>query len=121
MLVSWAPEFDLTNSLLMKRPVGRENFLPLGAVRETSRPAILGEVEKVRWRAVDGKPGRRRGREGVGGEGSEGLDKHSGEDSRREDRRSGVRVTPAREARKRQCRAMRGGRGRDTPCGGIGK
>ena len=121
MLVSLAPELDSTNSLLMKRPVGRANFLPLGAVRETSSRAMVGDVEKGRGRAAEEKQGGWEDREGVVvEEGPEGLDKHHGEDGRRRDRRSGVEARPAREARKWQCRAMCGWvgwRSRNMPFG----
>jgi len=45
MDVIFSPEDDLTNSLLMKRPVGSVIFLPFGAVRLTERPDILRAVE----------------------------------------------------------------------------
>ena len=41
MLVILSPELDLTNSLLMKRPVGNVIFFPLGAVSSTFKSAIL--------------------------------------------------------------------------------
>ena len=41
MLVILSPDFDLTNSLLMKMPVGSAIFLPLGAVRSIVRLDIL--------------------------------------------------------------------------------
>lgn len=46
MLVIFCPELALTNSLLMKRPVGRVIFLPLGAVRSTLRSAIVDRLEE---------------------------------------------------------------------------
>ena len=41
MLVIFSPDFDLTNSLLINMPVGRVNFLPLGAVRSMVRSDIV--------------------------------------------------------------------------------
>ena len=41
MLVILSPDFALTNSLSMKIPVGKVNFLPLGAVRSIERSDIL--------------------------------------------------------------------------------
>ena len=41
MLVIFSPDFDLTNSLLINMPVGRVNFLPLGAVRSIVRSDIV--------------------------------------------------------------------------------
>lgn len=54
MLVTLAPDEALTNSLLMKRPVGRVNFLPLGAVRSTLRSAMAESrrIERSRVGAV---------------------------------------------------------------------
>lgn len=45
MLVIFSPALDLTNSLLMKIPVGRVNFLPLGAVRSIASSDILRAIE----------------------------------------------------------------------------
>lgn len=41
MEVIFLPSLLFTHSLLMKRPVGCEYFLPLGAVSSTDRSAIL--------------------------------------------------------------------------------
>ena len=46
MEVILSPELDLTNSLLINKPVGRVIFLPLGAVNSTLRSAI---VERKQW------------------------------------------------------------------------
>jgi hypothetical protein len=46
MLVIFSPDFGLTNSLLINMPVGRVNFLPLGAVRSIERSDILQGVER---------------------------------------------------------------------------
>ena len=49
ILVIFSLDELLTNSLLMKRPVGRVIFLPFGAVRSIERSDILAEViAKVR-------------------------------------------------------------------------
>ena len=45
ILVIFSPDFDFTNSLLINMPVGRENFLPLGAVRSMERSDIFVTVE----------------------------------------------------------------------------
>jgi len=55
MLVILSPELDLTNSLLIKRPVGRVIFLPLGAVRSTLRSDILERLEKKRMSVCVGE------------------------------------------------------------------
>jgi hypothetical protein len=52
-VIFW-PELDLTNSLLMKRPVGKVIFVPLGAVRSTERFDIVTDCE-ARW--VSGEVG----------------------------------------------------------------
>lgn len=39
-VIVWPP-VALTNSLLMKRPVGKVIFLPFGAVRSTLRSAMM--------------------------------------------------------------------------------
>lgn len=41
MLVIFSPDFALTHSLLMKRPVGCEYLRPLGAVSSTARSDML--------------------------------------------------------------------------------
>lgn len=41
MLVIFSPDFDFTNSLLMKIPIGCLYLRPLGAVSSTERSAIL--------------------------------------------------------------------------------
>lgn len=67
MLVILSPELDLTNSLLIKRPVGRVIFFPLGAVNSTLRSAILEccscEVLCEKGRSVTRRKIRRGGRE----------------------------------------------------------
>jgi hypothetical protein len=47
MLVILSPELDLTNSLLIKRPVGRVILRPLGAVSSTLRSAMLKSNGRV--------------------------------------------------------------------------
>jgi len=54
MDIIFSPEDDLTNSLLMKRPVGSVIFLPFGAVRLTERPDILRAVEVKKRSRVNG-------------------------------------------------------------------
>lgn len=41
MLVILAPDFEGTNSLLMKRPVGCVYFTPLGAIKSIDKSDIL--------------------------------------------------------------------------------
>lgn len=41
MVVSFCSLLDLTNSLLMKRPMGWDHFLPFGAVSWTSMFAFV--------------------------------------------------------------------------------
>lgn len=53
MLVIFFPDFDLTNSLLTKMPVGRVNFLPLGAVRSIVRSDMV-ESMAVKQRCCRG-------------------------------------------------------------------
>lgn len=48
MLATLSPDEAATNSLLMKSPVGRVNFLPLGAVRSAERLGILMVEENGR-------------------------------------------------------------------------
>jgi hypothetical protein len=45
MLVIFSPELDFKNLLLMKIPVGKVIFLPLGAVRSMERSDILKAAE----------------------------------------------------------------------------
>jgi hypothetical protein len=47
MLVILSPELDLTNSLLMKSPVGNVILRPLGAVSSTFRSAMLSNIGRV--------------------------------------------------------------------------
>src|ERR1700744_6389834 len=47
MLVIFSPELDLTNSLLIKRPVGNVILRPLGAVSSTFKSVILKEFRRV--------------------------------------------------------------------------
>jgi hypothetical protein len=47
MLVIFSPELDLTNSLLMKSPVGNVILRPLGAVSSTFRSAMLKDLDRA--------------------------------------------------------------------------
>ena len=47
ILVIFMPELALTNSLLMKRPVGSVILRPLGAVSSTFKSAILENLGRV--------------------------------------------------------------------------
>lgn len=54
MLVIFSPDFDLTNSLLMKIPIGCLYFRPLGAVSSTVRSDIFVLVVlKLRMPVID--------------------------------------------------------------------
>jgi hypothetical protein len=54
MLVIFSPDFDFTNSLLMKIPIGCLYFRPLGAVSSTERSDILLPTPlKVRMVAME--------------------------------------------------------------------
>lgn len=47
-LVIFSPELDLTNSLLMNKPVGKVIFVPLGAVKSTERFDIVTGVKSLK-------------------------------------------------------------------------
>ena len=49
MLSIFSPELDLTNSLLMKRPIGCSYLRPLGAVSETKRSDMSALVDDLTY------------------------------------------------------------------------
>lgn len=62
-LVTRDPELDFTNSLLIKRPVGRVNCLPFGAVRSTFKSAevVMERTTPLRLRGFNLNPNVRAG------------------------------------------------------------